>query len=72
MKMTKNPAVVNYRRFPSYKSAVVNYNWSVFSHFHVFLGNNESQKSNSPIPFISLGLDHNLSLYLSHYTIILY
>ena len=27
MEITKNQAVVNYRQFSSYKSAVVNYSW---------------------------------------------
>jgi len=45
--MTKNSAVVNYCRFFSYKSVVVNYRWDVFAHFHVFLENNRCEKSNS-------------------------
>jgi len=42
--MIKNLAVVNYHRFFSYKSAVVNYHLDVFSHFHMFQENNGSQK----------------------------
>jgi len=37
-KRPKNLALVNYRRFSSYKSAVVNYHWGHLSILHVFLG----------------------------------
>jgi hypothetical protein len=63
MKMTKNPTVVNYHPFSIYKSAVVNYRWSVFGHFHVFLENNGSQKSNSlDIKLDLVLLDNKLDL----------
>jgi len=39
MEMTKNPTMVNYRRFSCYKPTIV---------FHVFLENNRCEKSNSP------------------------
>jgi len=42
-----NPTVFNYRRFYALRSAVVDYCWSVFGHFYLFIKNNGCQNNNT-------------------------